>query len=668
MISELLDLARRLEIPTPRPFRKLPVHYFIELDGAGNLLGFTPAFGSTKEKTAEPELGKMVDCPVYFPLKLKSPTEPEIQARGGGGKSVAEAGHGDIKEIFCTQIRTPKGKPPVIAEIPAPAGKQLIDATDGEEIDPDDEDEETETKPGKDQHYRHSGWLDQMSGYIDSANCKGTEPATAIKMFADAKHRLTSDAVLALFNLPEPEKAGAAATGEEEKKKAKAEATKAKNAQLKVISKARFTFRVNGRVLLNDAGFKNWWEQTYAMQRMSILAKLPIGDDGYGSHDDDASQRLTPVFPHIPGVPNGGMYCPMASFDKAATKSFGLGKHTLSLSLKTSEQSAAALIWLLQDSSSHCKLGDKLVAVFWAVPAQHHGKPLPLDFASALNEPDALQVRDFFNNIHGHAAATPASAQFYCAILSSPKSRITVRSWHTETLHAVTQKADAYFHAVSLPNFFRGGASTASTIRELADALAPAKGKSGPPPPAYAQILETALFGRLLPHSFLESAIARQSIELAKGKAQDDKFNDFESRLRARTALIKLYFQINHRITMNETTHQSDDHLDAYRCGQVLAVFDKIHNEAHGQSTASSPAGRYYGSASSTPALVFPRLCKLARIHLEKIQNGHTAGRLDLRLTSLIAAFSSRASWPRTLSLEQQGQFAIGFYYERAQS
>ncbi|MBK7998119.1 MAG: hypothetical protein IPK15_05155 [Verrucomicrobia bacterium] len=104
MISELLDLADRLGIPPPRPFEKLRVHFLIDLDANGNLLGVAPAYGSTKEKSGEPELGKLMDCPVYFPLKIKSLAEPEIQAAGGGGKSVAEAGHGDIKRSFAPRF------------------------------------------------------------------------------------------------------------------------------------------------------------------------------------------------------------------------------------------------------------------------------------------------------------------------------------------------------------------------------------------------------------------------------------------------------------------------------------------------------------------------------------------------------------------------------------
>lgn len=132
---------------------------------------------------------------------------------------------------------------------------------------------------------------------------------------------------------------------------------------------------------------------------------------------------------------------------------------------------------------------------------------------------------------------------------------------------------------------------------------------------------------------------------------------------------------------MNETSHETQDH-PAYLCGRILALMDKIHNAVHRGSTASSPAGRYYGSASSTPALVFPHLCKLTNIHLEKIGGGlshvlehgvpkekahpDTPIAHDFEgLADLIARFSAGAKWPRTLSLEDQGRFAIGFYYEK---
>ena len=672
MIADLLDLADRLEIPTPRAFERMPVHYFIDLSVEGEILGITPAYGSTKDKTGEPELGKVMECPAYFPLKIKDGTSDEIQAAAGGGVSVAEAGHGDVREVFCTEIKRPTGKPPSLAVIEPPAGGQTDipeeDEVDGEDSGEDsselEDDSGAQVKKRKNQHYRHSGWLKQIKGFIEAESYRDLEVSIALKCFIAAKHRLTDRTIQDFLALANPAKAEASASSAEEKKKAKDNATKGRNAQLKKIADARFTFRINGQLLLKNQEFQKWWKNAYTDERNRVLKVPSPGNDGFSLRNDQGSTWLTPVFPHI-GVPGGGTYCPLASFDKAATRSFGLEKHTLSMSLTTTERVAAALKWLLQDKRSSCSLGKKLVAIFWAVPPAKDAKPCPHDFATLLNEPDALQVLDFFHNIHGHAANAPDTAQFYCAILSSPKSRITVRSWHTTTLGRVTESAQAYFNAVSLPDVFRPGQNATSAIGELAAAIVPAKSKSGPPSAAYSTLLQTALFGTLLPHSVLEAVLTRQSLELAKGHAEGNK-GEFESRLRARTALIKLYFHTHHpKLIMTEQTHENQSH-PAYLCGRVLALMDKIHNAAHGKSTASSPAGRFYGSASSTPALVFPRLCKLARIHLEKIENKGWAYNLDRDLTNLVAKFSAQASWPRTLSLEDQGRFAIGFYYERA--
>lgn len=650
----------------------MPVHYFIDLTSEGEILRITPVHGSTKEKTGGPELGKMMDCPAYFPLKIKNGTEDEIQASAGGGVSVAEAGHGDVREIFCTEIKTPQGKPPEIATIDPPIGGEVdLPETDEEvagdndkEVPPDqDGDSDSGPGKGKNQYYRHNGWLRRIKDFSDSHPDLGV--SKALQGFVDAKYRLSNPAILGHFSLPDPATAGANAATPEERKKAKEVATKGRNAQLKQIAGARFTFRIEGQVLLRNREFQKWWASTYAQERNRILNALPAGGDGFSSRDDEGSRRLTPVFPHIPSVPGGGTYCPLASFDKAATRSFGLEKHTLSMSLTTTERAAAALKWLLQDKRSHCTLGKKLVAVFWAIPPLQGSKPCPHDFAALLNEPDALQVLDFFRNIHGHAATAPNTAHFYCAILSSPKSRITVRSWHTETLERVDECAKAYFDAISLPDVLQAGQKKTSPLGEMAAAIVPPKSKAGPTPPTYSTLLRTALFGTPLPHSYLESALSRQSLEFARGCADKDSA-EFESRLRARTALVKLYFHTHHpKLIMNEQTHENQNR-PAYLCGRVLACMDKIHNAAHGKTTASSPAGRYYGSASSTPALVFPRLCKLARIHLEKIENKGSACNLDRDLTGLISKFSAQASWPRTLSLEDQGRFAIGFYYERA--
>ena len=130
---------------------------------------------------------------------------------------------------------------------------------------------------------------------------------------------------------------------------------------------------------------------------------------------------------------------------------------------------------------------------------------------------------------------------------------------------------------------------------------------------------------------------------------------------------------------MENHPYQKDS---GYLCGRLLAILDKIHLEAHKGSggTNSSPANRAYSAASTTPALIFPQLCKLTRYHLNKVgggwanclEHGYEAesGEFVEGLKQVVAQLqgSSGCSFPNILSLEQQGRFAIGFYFERCRN
>jgi CRISPR-associated protein Csd1 len=353
---------------------------------------------------------------------------------------------------------------------------------------------------------------------------------------------------------------------------------------------------------------------------------------------------------------------------------------TAPVRLETAERVASALNFLLKHPQHHYKVGNT-VAIFWAV--RPSGCVEPLDFCNFLDSeknPDPLEVLDFLKNIHGHAAEPPSEARFYCALLSSPKSRVTVRSWHTDTLRKVTSRSRNYFETVSLPTVW--GDRKTSSLTELANATVADSSKGGPLNSTYTALFNSAFFGAEapVPSHLLIQGMRRQAVELASGFDAKSR-NDFESRLRHRTALLKLYFNLNKGISMNEKEHPNENH-PAYLSGRLLAIFDTIHNKAHGRKSGSSPASRVYGSAAATPALVFPQLCKLARYHLEKIGGG-MAHKLEFGvpmgkseepieddfegLAAVVDRFRKHGilEWPRTFSLEEQGRFAIGFYYER---
>ena len=99
-----------------------------------------------------------------------------------------------------------------------------------------------------------------------------------------------------------------------------------------------------------------------------------------------------------------------------------------------------------------------------------------------------------------------------------------------------------------------------------------------------------------------------------------------------------------------------------YHCGRLLAVLADIQEAAIGKAAI---VDRFYGTASSAPASVFGRLLRGAQPHIAKLERDrrNVAVALQRRLEGVM---SSLGSFPKILTLEQQGLFALGFYHQRA--
>ena len=579
MIAELVRQADLMSLSGCEPFRRRPVHWLIDLDENGKVLGFTPtsaATASIKGGSLSERRGKRFSIPANY--LLGSPNQH------------------NWRPDFLT----------------GPADEILLRGVDG--INP---------VPKK----RRAFWE-----LVVRAKQAMPENNTlkAIWHFLRTRQRL--------MELPLPDSARENLDWFK----------KSQNADGETLG-----FRVAGCLASQDVELLDWWKlvefpKVHAEQTAEFVEQ---GEDAF----QDGSGRITGSSPCVFGN------VPLVSFNNAPFSSFGLSEQTARLRLDTVEKAAAALNALRLDDSTSLNLGDEK-AVFWAV---QNGSILDCSFITLLEAKDPLALTDYLNSVWGSVPRELDRASFHVVILLEGTGRFSVRSWNSGFLGDLDRRLRDYFEAIQLPTGtpVNLGAMARSTIQKTKKGS-----KTAPSNLTYNVIFEAAWRGIPLPFRLLELSVARQCIELAKGRAQDDK-GEFESRLRARTALIKLYFHTHYpKLIMNEHTHENQSN-PAYICGRVLAQLDRIHNEAHSKSTASSPADRYYGSASSTPALIFPRLCKLARIHLAAVRKdpkrGWLAPSLDKELTSLIAKFNDGAAWPRTLSLEDQGRFAIGFYYQR---
>ena len=108
----------------------------------------------------------------------------------------------------------------------------------------------------------------------------------------------------------------------------------------------------------------------------------------------------------------------------------------------------------------------------------------------------------------------------------------------------------------------------------------------------------------------------------------------------------------------------------AYLCGRLFAILEAIQYVALGDISATITE-RYYGTASSAPASVFGRLLRGAQPHLAKMRGDKSkqgaAIRFDRDLQEILAGFEAYGKrFPSTLTMIEQGIFAIGYYNQRA--
>lgn len=96
----------------------------------------------------------------------------------------------------------------------------------------------------------------------------------------------------------------------------------------------------------------------------------------------------------------------------------------------------------------------------------------------------------------------------------------------------------------------------------------------------------------------------------------------------------------------------------AYLLGRLFAVLEKVQADAIGNAN-STIKDRYFGSASSTPASVFPLLLRLSQHHISKAEYGRIS---DMRIQEIM---DSIQKFPKCLNIEQQGMFAIGYYHQK---
>lgn len=426
-------------------------------------------------------------------------------------------------------------------------------------------------------------------------------------------------------------------------------------------------WRVAGHDPLQQADVLDWWRGWREADKSkgktedkpkrgkaaqpSLSESAPAGMVCFLTGEALAPVATQPKIAGLSGVGGLGTGDVMAGFDKAAFCSFGLEQASnAAMGEKSVRECVDALNHLIKNHSR--KLANTLVVHWFKEAVKPEDDPLAF-----LYEPPELteaaaqsSVRQLLASLRTGQRAALGNNRYYAMTLSGAAGRVMVRDWMEGDFRDLVARIDQWF--ADLEIVARDGGKMAPDPKFLVVCGAIMRDLKDLPAPTATTFWHVALVGLPIPQSFVAQALARFRVDLI----EDKPFNH------ARMGLIKAYFIRkggNHQMS----AYLNKEHPEAaYQCGRLLAVLAGLQRAALGDLGAGV-VQRYYVAASQTPGLTLGRLFNNAKNHLNKLEGG-----LAFWYEQQIAEIMSRiqGNIPKTLNLDQQSLFALGYYQQLA--
>lgn len=305
-------------------------------------------------------------------------------------------------------------------------------------------------------------------------------------------------------------------------------------------------------------------------------------------------------------------------------------------------------------------LNDDTTAIYWSEQATELVTAVP----ALRDNPKA--VRDLLlSPLMGSQHSVNDANRFYCLVLTGTQGRAIVRRMHTGTVGELAANLERYFQAIDVDRYdttvpmpqFR--LLQSMVLKGELKRLSPELGT---------ELWLAALFGTLLSRVFLSAVIGRNVAERAVSSE--------------RAALLQLYFSSHRQSSTTGSPERKESQTPeepapamslnreskdpAYLLGRLLSVLENVQTAAQGSNLNRTLVDRTFGAASTRPGVVFPQLIQTAQHHFAKAGK-KAAGRavnLDKQLGEILDGLDIDG-FASTLSVEQQGRFALGYYHQR---
>jgi CRISPR-associated protein Csd1 len=370
-----------------------------------------------------------------------------------------------------------------------------------------------------------------------------------------------------------------------------------------------------------------------------------------------------PKITGLAGVGGIAMGDVLVGFDKRAFQSFGLEQSSnAAMGAEGAQQYVDGINHLIKQQQAATRKNPSrrtnAMMVYWFkehLPPEDD--PFAVLYGTETEEQQTAsalaQARKLLAAIRSGERAQLGHNHYYAMTLSGASGRVMVRDWMQGQFAQLLASIEAWFSDLSIAHR-EGGTRLAPDPKFLAVGGALVRELKDLPASTTAVLWRAAIAMQPIPQPLMAQALDRFRSALIK----DETFNH------ARMGLIKAYF-VRKSLggILHMKAHLNPDHPDAaYHCGRLLAVLAKLQQSALGD-VGAGVVQRFYPSASTAPGLTFGRLVSNARNHLGKLEGG-----LSYWYEQQIAEVMGRLgdNLPRTLDLEGQGLFALGYYQQLA--
>lgn len=406
-----------------------------------------------------------------------------------------------------------------------------------------------------------------------------------------------------------------------------------------------------GKTVFDDPAITDAWRRYYAvsatgkeMEQGLCLVSGKIAS-------------LTTTLPTIKKGVGGKNDTPFVSCNIESGESYRFTKgQNAPISSTAAAQFTGALNYLIETRKHNLNIGDT-VTVFWAERNDKFSDAFGdiFDMSRVADDAYSKDLHIFLERIRSGKMPDTLEhddSRFFVLGLAPNAARISVRFWHVDTVEHVAGKIGQHFEQLQLVRQFPDKEQEFPSLWNLLIETAALHKTDNIPPNIVGPLMRSILSGNKYPNNLLSILVSRMRVDQGYSRL---------SYYRASFIKAILNRNYNKELAMALDTERT---TVPYCLGRLFAALEKTQEDAYEGKVNATIRDRYFATASAKPKIVFALLVRLTQNHLKKLKSDKPGMAVNREIL-LGEIMGKLTDFPATLPLEEQGEFAIGYYHQR---